>query len=515
MVLAGGNAVDAAVAIAAAVGVVEPFESNLLGGSSCILFWKEREKRLYAVEASGCAPERASTEAYRALGGIPLYGPASVVVPGSFDGWCLLLAEHGTARLADVLTPAMELAEHGFPVSPRLNQLMVQFKKELLRWPSSARVFLKEGEPHRVGELLAQKDLGRTLKTLISLDRKAKDHPAGIAAARDWVYGGGLADQWSAFIGSGGGFLNTSDLARYRARYVSPLRCRYRDLDVYTVPPPSQGVALLEMLNVLSGYDLQRLGHANPETLHVMVEALKLGFEDRELYVADPDFVSVPTETLLSRSHAEAQRRRIRRDQALVWPFPDRPVVPLETTTLVTADQEGNLLVATTSIGRLGLVAGETGVALNNRMRFFHDEPDHPNHIAPRKRSRVTLNPIMAFQGERPMVALASPATDAQSQAQLQALLAIVDFGLDAQSAAETPRWESTAFPDTSSPHRVGGTLILEPTFPDDVGRALRAKGHQVQVGRARGMITVIQASPDGGWIAGADPRAETYALGW
>jgi gamma-glutamyltranspeptidase/glutathione hydrolase len=272
---------------------------------------------------------------------------------------------------------------------------------------------------------------------------------------------------------------------------------------------------LLETLNTLEGYSLRNFGFGSDQAIHVAVEALKLAYGDRERYIADPDFEDVPVETLVSKTYAEAQRRQIRDDVALAWPYGQTMGAHSDTTTFITADRDGNLLVATTSIGRVGLVAGKTGVVLNNRMRMFHEEPDHPNRVAPRKRVRITLNPMMVFKEGRPYLAIASPGSDVQSQAQIQAFLAIVEFGLDPQAAAEAPRWVSTAFPDTSLPHRVAGNLQLEDGFPESVRGDLAKRGHKVQVGRGQGMVAVMQSSIHGGWIAGADPRGETYAIGW
>jgi gamma-glutamyltranspeptidase/glutathione hydrolase len=245
-----------------------------------------------------------------------------------------------------------------------------------------------------------------------------------------------------------------------------------------------------------------------------MVEAMKLGFADRENYVADPDFFNVPTDMLLSKEYAAAQRRRIQNNKALNWPFAASPLRS-STTTLATADEEGNLLIATTSIGQLGVVATDTGIVLNNRMRMFHEDPDHPNCVAPRKRVRITLNPVMVFENGRPFLAVASPGADVQSQAQLQAIVAMIDFAKSPQLSAELPRWISTEFPNTSIPHAVGSKLQIESGFSQDLETELRLKGHRVDIGTGPGMITIIQALSGRGWIAGADPRGETYALGW
>jgi gamma-glutamyltranspeptidase/glutathione hydrolase len=515
MLLAGGNAVDAAAAMAAAIGVVEPFESNLIGGESYILLWKEKEKRLIAVEAVGRAPARASLQRFQAVGGIPYYGPLSVITPRSFDGWALLLADHGKLRLSETLAPAIELAEKGFPVSLRLNRLMALFQSELQKWPRSAQVFLRNGKPYPVGALLVQGQFAQTLKQLSDTDRVESTRISGLRAARDLICAGELGQRVCRFLEGINGLISIDDLCGYEASYIQAIESEYRDVQVFTVPPPSQGLALLEALRILNGFTLDKLRVDSPETLHFSIESLKIAYEDRERFVADPEFVYVPVEELLSKERADAQRGRIDVDRCLAWPFENKSFSDSSTTILTVGDAEGNLLIATTSIGRLGLVAGDTGIVLNNRMRMFHEQSTHPNCVAPRKRVRITLNPAMVFKEGRPFFAVGSPGADVQSQAQLQAIIGIVDFGLDPQQVAEHPRWVSTAFPDTSVPHAIAGKLRLEAGFGQTLRAALEAKGHVVEIGPTQGMLTVLQALPQGGWAAGADPRGETYAIGW
>ena len=325
MILAGGNAVDAAVAMAAAVGIVEPFDSNFLGGESCILYWNNHKKQLLAVQATGHAPATASLENYTKLGGIPSFGPRSVIVPGSFDGWALLLADFGTLRLTEVIKPAIELAEKGFLVSPKLHTSMTQFHKELLKLPSSSRIYLKEEKPYAINELLLQRDYAETLREISSFDGAGRQRNIAIQAARDWVYRGELASKLCRFMELEGGFLGADDLASYKAEYVSPISVTYRDREVFTVPPPSQGIALLEALNILEGYDLSRYGHSSPETLHLMIEAMKLGLPTENTTWREPTFFKVPVDMLLSKDYAAAQRQRIQTNKTLDWPFASSP----------------------------------------------------------------------------------------------------------------------------------------------------------------------------------------------
>ena len=286
-------------------------------------------------------------------------------------------------RLSETLAPAIELAEEGFPVSSRLNRLMGDFLSELTKWPSSAQVFLKDGKPYPVGALLIQKQFADTLRQLAAADRANVNRVAGIDAARDLIYKGELGERLCRFLQSQGGLLTMDNVRGCEAKYVDPLGSEYRDVHVFTVPPPSQGIALLEALNILNGFELREdLDLDSPETLHLTIEALKLAYGDRERFIGDPDSVNIPVEELLSKRHADAHLRRISSDRCLQWPFAN-PLANLSSTTILAAgDSQGNLLIATTSIGRLGLVAGDSGVVLNNRMRMFHEEEGHPNCVS-------------------------------------------------------------------------------------------------------------------------------------
>jgi gamma-glutamyltranspeptidase/glutathione hydrolase len=517
----GGTAAEAGVAVAAAIGVVEPWFSGLLGGSAWILYYSAREKRVVAVDAGGVAPLRATPEFFNANGGLPNDGMLSPAIPGSLAGWLLLLERYGSRSFGELLAPGVELAEQGFPVSTEFvanSRGAVQF---IRKFSDSARVFLREGRPYRAGEILVQVDLAGTLKRLQAAEQLALSggRQASLRAVHDEFYRGPLASAIAAFSRREGGILSEEDFARYEAGWAEPIAIDYRGHTVHECPPASQGIVLLQALQILEEYDLKGWGATHPEAVHVAVEALKLAMADREQFIGDPKLVHVPTAALLSREHAEAQRKRIDPGKALAWPLP-KVKLPSSghTTVIVVADREGNLLSATTTLGNHWLVAGETGIVLNNRLRMFHLDEGHPNRIAPGKRVRFTANPALIVKDGRPFLAIASPGVDVQPQAQLQGILNVIDFGMTIQEAVAAPRWVSTAFPDTARfPHRARNTLMLEPSVPAELTRALEAKGHRVEPvqGYAGNLVGILVDPESGTYYGGADPRREATAIGW
>jgi len=517
----GGTAADAGLAVAAAIGVVEPWFSGLMGGSAWILYYSAKEREVVAIDASGVAPLRAAPEFFAANGGLPSEGILSVAVPGSLAGWLLLLERYGSRAFEELLAPSVELAEKGFPVSSEFVKNSRSAVEFIQKFPDAAQLFLKDGQPYRRGEILVQANLARTFRALqAAAAQAARDgRAASLRAVHDLFYKGPIARAIAAYSEREGGILTEEDFARYRAEWARPITVSYRGYDVHECPPASQGIVLLQALQILDGYDLVAWGHLHPETVHAAVEALNLAMADREHFVGDPRMVSVPVTALLSRAHAEAQRKRIDPGTALAWPLPKVALPPSgHTTVIVAADREGNLLSVTTSLGNHWLVAGETGIVLNNRLRMFHLDEGHPNRIAPGKRVRFTANPALLMKDGKPFLAIASPGVDVQPQAQLQGILNMIDFGMTIQEAVVAPRWVSTAFPDTARfPHRARNTLMMEAGFPPSLQDALRAKGHQVEPiqGYAGNLVGILVDSERRTYFGGADPRREATAIGW
>ena len=522
----GGDAVDAAIAVAAALNVAEPNMSGI-GGDGFIMLYRRATNRVEVVNATGPAPLRATRESYLP-DGVPMKGIRSVSVPGLLDGWLEAHARYGRLKLLAALEPAIALAEEGLPVSRRLAEGLAGEKK-FGEFATSQPIFWPNNRPLATGEVLYQRDLARTFRAIA-------EH------GRSYFYEGPVARAIAAASAQYGGAIAYDDLARFRAVWQPPIATTYRGRLVYESPPNSSGHVLLQELNLVEGFDLATLGWHSPEAIHLMVEAKKLAFADRERYLADPDFVDVPIDGLLSKDYAADRRKLIAPDRAA----PPNSVAaggaakyaaskagrPLEDTTcFVVADGEGNAVCQIQSLQQgfgSALVAGDTGVLLNNRMTYWHLDPDHPDCLAPGKRVRHTMNTCMVFDapaagadGPGPLLlVLGTPGADTQVQTNLQMATGVLDFGLNPVEAVEAPRWRHLQNPTESTvPHTCEDALNLESRFPPDVQDALRRRGHPVHVigpYAATGSAMLIQHDPTTSVLhGGADPRRDGSALGW
>lgn len=504
---AGGNAVDAAIAVAAALNVVEPQMSGIGGDGFLMIYWAER-REVACMNGTGPAPREARRERYLP-DGIPPHGIRSVSVPGLVDAWCQAHARYGVLSLATVLAPAIGLAEEGFPISPKLAEGIAGCGGPLISFPSSAAVFAPEGRPLRAGERLVQRDLGHTFRRLA-------------AEGSELYYRGELARAMVRFSREAGGFIDEADLAAFHARWQEPIRVSYRGHEVFEFPPNSSGHVLLQELNLIERFDLASLGWNTAESIHLMVEAKKLAFADREEYLADPDFVEVPIDGLLSKAYAAERAALIDPERALPDSLAGRPESREETTCFCVADRDGNAVCQLQSLqSGFGsqLIAGDTGILLNNRMTYWHLEEDHVDCLQPGKRVRHTMNPVMAFRDGRLMLLCGTPGADTQVQTNLQLVTSILDFGLDVQEAVEAPRWRHCQNGTESTwPHTGADELLLEARFAEAARAGLAARGHAVRVigpWEAMGSAMAIAIGSDGALFGGADPRRDGYAIGY
>jgi len=514
----GGNAVDAAVATAAAIGVVEPWFSNILGGGTWALFYNAQEGKVLNLEAVGPAPTGATPEFYSNLD-LPAYGVHQANIPAAFDGWTLILAKYGTKSLKEVLAPAIELAEKGFPVGRDFVTQSTNSRDEITRYPSSARIYLKNGQPYKLGDLLVQKDMAATYKQLVQVeqDNLGRGREQAIRAARDFFYAGPIMKALVKFSQENKGLFTEADFAKVQARFVEPIKTTYRGLDVYQNAPNSQGITMLMALNILEGYDLKGMGARSVETIHLITEAIKLAFADRHWYVGDPDVVKVPVDRLLSKEYAAAQRKRIDMAKAKDWPIQGGlDQFTKNTTTILVRDKDGNALSITTSIGSNWVVMGDTGIVINNRMPMFDIEAGLPNQVQPGKKVRHTSNPAMALKDGKPVLLWACSGVDTQPQVQVQGLVNVVDFGMNPLEAVSAPRYIQHSFPVTRV-RIASNVLALEAgRFAPEIVEALKKKGHKTGDRAIFGNMNMIQLDPaTGAILAGADPRQEGYAVGW
>ncbi|MGH2460103.1 MAG: gamma-glutamyltransferase, partial [Chloroflexota bacterium] len=519
---AGGTAVDAALAVAAALNVVEPNMSGI-GGDGFIMVYDASQRQIQVMNATGPAPRRATRETYLP-DGIPMKGIRSVSVPGLVSGWLQVHARYGRRRLAEVFGPAIDLAARGFPISQKLATALAD-EPAFRQFPSSGAIFTRHGEPLDAGDLLVQADLAESFQALAE-EGEASFYQGRIARA--------IAECSTRYDG----LLDEADLGAFHARWQDPIGVDYRGYSVFEAPPNSSGHVLLQMLNLVEPFDLAGLGPNCAESVHLMVEAKKLAFADREAYLADPDFVEVPIDGLLSKEYARERGRAIdpRRAAASVtagdpWPHhrriadtrlktsPDRE----DTTCFAVVDRWGNAVCQLQSLQTgfgSGLVVPGTGILLNNRMTYWHLDPNHVDCLAPGKRVRHTMNPIIVLRDGRVVLVCGTPGADTQVQSNLQVLTHVLDRGYNVAEAVEAPRWRHLQDGTESTvPHACVDALRLEERFPADVRDALRALGHPVEtIGpwAATGSMMMIQANPDtGALFGGADPRRDGYAIGW
>lgn len=499
----GGNAVDAAVAAAAMLNVIEPMSTGV-GGDVFALIYQASSGRFFGLNGSGRSPYAATLEEYQRrlgadpLGQIPLDHILAVTVPGTVDGWASALERFGRMTLADVLKPAIQAAEEGFAVAPQTAQTWALMQELLARHPDSASTWLlADGRAPRVGERFRNPRLARTLRMIAE-------------GGRDLFYRGELADAIVQFSGAHGGLLTLADLMDHRSVWVEPLAITYRGYEILQLPPNTQGLVVLETLRTLEEDDLAAMGHNTPDTVHLQLEALKLAFVDRNRYITDPEFYRAPLDQLLSHTYAKQQRARISMRQAIHHPPPGVPSGG-DTVYLCVVDAEGNVVSFINSIFHpfgSGLTVGETGIVLQNRGASFSLDPAHVNVIAPHKRTRHTIIPAMIADQGRPLVAFGVMGADMQAQGQVQFVCNIIDFGMNVQDALDAPRWQYLG---------AGADIALEAGMPAAVWHELARRGHQIKGSDAFfGGGQAILIHPEYGTCqGGSDPRRDGCAMGY
>ena len=507
----GGHAVDAAITAAGVLAVVEP-SMNGIGGDLLAIVWDASAAKLFGLDAIGRSAYAATAEEYarRGLTAMPASGPLAVDVPGVVDGWHQLLARFGTMSLAQALAPAIRYARDGFPVQEIIAADWNESALRLAQDAAAARTFLPNGRAPRHGEIFVNPRLAA------SLERIAAD-------GRDAFYRGSIARAMVADMRARGGLLDDRDFADHQSTWVEPLHTNYRGVDVYELPPSTQGFVALEMLNILEGIEVRALGHNTANYLHLVSEAKKIAFADRSAYLADRDTIPPQAiDTLVSKGYAAERRQEIDWKKAgryqpadLAARPPVRPDVVFtgsdrgDTVYLTVADGRGNVISLIQSLFAsfgAGIVAGDTGIALHNRGSGFTLAPGHPNQLAPHKRPLHTLVPAMVLRNGRPWVSFGVMGGDNQAQAHAQIVTKLVDFDMNIQQAGESARMRHGA-----------NELYLESAIGDEVRTDLASRGHTVVDGRAMmGGFQGILIDPESGVLmGGSDPRKDGLAIGW
>jgi gamma-glutamyltranspeptidase / glutathione hydrolase len=528
----GGNAVDAALAIGFTLGAAEPQGSGI-GGDGIVMVHMQKAGTLEVVNGTGAAPLAATPERYQ--GTIPLTGILSVSVPGVVDALLETHGRYGTLAVARCLEPAIALCEDGVPVSHYQARIAPDYE-HLHRFPTSAAIFAPDGRPLRAGEVRRNPDLAGTYRLIAE-------------GGRDAFYEGEIAHRLVRFSEEQGGLLTLEDLRRHRSRWQDPITTTYRGRSVYESPPNTNGHVLLQQLNLIEAFDMAALGHNTADAIHVMVEAKRLAFADREAYLADPEFVDVPVAGLLSKDYAAQRANLIDLGRASAnvregdaWAFqaapPDgtkrfhRPGGDVDggsdTTHFCVVDRWGNAVSELQSIQNLfgsQIVADGTGILLNNRMTYWHLDPDHIDRLHGGQRVRHTMNPVMVFEapaeaGGRLELMCGTPGADTQVQTNMQVVSAIFDHDLTVGEAMAAPRWtHHQERMNSTFPHAERNALEIEDRLGSDVAAELGRLGHTVEVLEAwgaTGSAGAIQVnSASGALMAAADPRRDGQALVW
>jgi gamma-glutamyltranspeptidase / glutathione hydrolase len=468
---AGGNAIDAAVATNAAMGVMEPMGCGI-GGDLFALVWDAKQRKLFGLNASGRSPYAANIQLFNdhVLDHIPIHGPLSWSVPGCIDGWDQLLRKLGTMPLAEVLEPAIEWAQRGFETPPVIANTWSNAESFLRETPEAAATFLIDGHSPRAGEHFRNPRLAETYQLL------ARE-------GRDAFYRGRIANEIIAYSTSVGGLFSARDFADHSSTWVDPVSTSYRGHDVWEIPPPGQGIAVLQMLNVLEGFDLAAMGAASADWWHVFIEAKKLAYADRATFYADPDFADVPLNELISKSYADDRRRRFDMSRAAIDVPPGEPARG-DTIYLCVVDKDRNCVsLIQSNFDSFGSrhVAGNLGFALQNRGNSFSLDRNHRNALAPHKRPFHTIIPGFVTKRNEPHFVFGVMGGDMQPQGQVQILVNTIDFGMNIQAAGDAARIHhiGSATP-TGKPAAGAGEALAEPGVAQSTVDKLIARGHAV-----------------------------------
>lgn len=501
----GGNAADAAVAVAAALNVTEPTSTGI-GGDMFALYFDGSTQQISALNGSGRAPAALTLERLKSegFGELPPYHPYTITVPGACAGWCDLIERHGSLPLDAILSPAIRLADEGFPVAPLTSYFWQRGAARQLASASNGHELTIDGRGPQPGEVFRNPGLARTLKKVAE---------GGKAA----FYRGEIAEAVAAVVQGAGGCLTLEDLAAHVSTWETPLSVTYRGYRVYECPPNGQGLAALLALNLLEGFDLAALAPLSVERLHLEIEAMRLAFADARWYVADPQFSEIPLAALLSKEYAAQRRKLIDPRQATLDQRRGAPVASSSTVYFSVADSDGNAcsFINSNYMGfGTGIVPGGYGFTLQNRGHNFELDPDHPNALAPRKRPYHTIIPAMAtrLSDGSLFASFGVMGGFMQPQGHVQVFSALADDGLDPQAALDLPRFCIEA-------EAAGGLVALEDGVPDAAIAGLAGRGHPVQkiTGWERSLFgrgQVILRDPERGVLAGgSDPRADGLAM--
>ncbi|MFC2133430.1 gamma-glutamyltransferase [Bacteroidota bacterium] len=504
----GGNAIDAAIAANAMLGLVEPM-SNGIGGDLFAIVWDAKTQKLYGLNASGRSPYNLTIEKFKELGidEIPIRGPLPVSVPGCVDGWFELHKKFGKASMKEILQPAINYAREGFGVTEIIADAWAGEAPEIIDQPGFKEVYMPDGAAPKKGEIFKNPALANTLEKIAE-------------GGRDVFYKGDVAEEIVSYLSKKGGFLSMKDLEDHTSQWREPVSANYRGFDVWELPPNGQGIAALQILNILEGYDIVKMGFGSNEYLHLLIEAKKLAYEDRAKFYADPDFNEIPVQKLISKQYA-AERRKLINENNSARTYDAGKLEHGDTIYLTVADKEGNMvsLIQSTYWGfGCGITPPKLGFALQNRGQLFTFEEDHFNKYEPHKRPFHTIIPAFVTKDGEPLISFGVMGGSMQPQGHVQVLVNIIDFGMNLQEAGDAPRMRhGGSSQPTGTIMRNGGTVYLENGFSDETVRELVKMGHRVSkmVGGFGGYQAIMYDLKNNIYRAASESRKDGQAAGY
>jgi len=504
----GGNAFDAAIAANAVLGLMEPTGCGI-GGDLFAIIWSAEKGKLYGLNASGRSPRSLTLDYFREnkMEKIPSYGPLSVSVPGCVDGWYEINGMFGKMAMSDLLQPAINYAREGFPMTEVIGSALKRNAEILQNYPNIKDVYMPGGKVPEKGEIFKNPLLASTLEKIAK-------------GGRNEFYRGSIAKTIDAFMKQQGGFLSYDDLARHHSEWVEPVSTTYRGYEVWELPPNGQGIAALQMLNILEGYNLAEMGFGSAEYMHLFTEAKKLAFEDRARYYADPVFYKTPVTWLISKKYAAERRKLINPERAARVYQPGR-IEPANTIYLTVADRYGNMISLIQSNYRgmgSGMCPTGLGFVLQDRGESFSLEEGHPNCYAPGKRPFHTIIPAFITKDGKPFISFGVMGGDMQPQGHVQIIVNLIDFRMNLQEAGDAPRMYHTNSSEPTGEQMLdGGILNLETGFAWDEIQKLLRKGHRIQynLGGYGGYQAIMWDEKNKVYYGASESRKDGQAAGY
>ncbi len=503
----GGNAIDAAIAANAALGLMEPTGSGI-GGDLFAIIWSAKDQKLYGLNASGRSPETLTLGYFKEKGmtKVPAYGALSVSVPGCVDGWFEMLNKFGSMKMPQILAPSIQYARNGFPVTELIGFYLTASARNFKNMPNFSEIYMPNGEGLKKGDVFKNPFLANTYEKI------AKN-------GRDGFYKGEIAKTIADFIQAQGGFLTEKDLSSHTSEWIEPVSTNYRGYDIWELPPNGQGIAALQILNIMEGYDVKSMGFGSVDYVHYFTEAKKLAFEDRAKYYADPEFAKIPTEKLISKEYAN-ERRKLIKDRASST-YEAGNFDQANTIYLTVADKFGNMVSLIQSNYRgmgSGMVPPKLGFMLQDRGELFSLEEGHNNVFAPKKRPFHTIIPAFITKDGKPWISFGVMGGGMQPQGHAQIVMNLIDFGMNLQEAGDAPRIQHVGSSEpTGEKMTDGGEILLESGFNYETIKALMLKGHKISydLGGYGGYQAIMWDEKNKVYYGASESRKDGQAAGY